>query len=321
MTMRLAACGLVLALCAAPATSSAAEDTRLLIVTGVSGDEAHAKEFQTLGTGLVDAAKKRGLSDVVYLAENPAVDAVRISGRSTREGVLKAFADLAGRAKPGDQVFILLIGHGSFDGRLAAFNLPGPDLTADDVATALKRLAAQRVVFVNAASASGAFLDGVKGPGRTIITATKTGGERNETRFAPFFVEALESDVADRDRNGRVSVLEAFDYARAKVTGAYEQEGHLLTEHATLEDGSQGALASTMYFAPSLPPAAAASGNPAVASLIAERDALERQVAELRGKKASMDAATYDADLERLLTALARKTKELRDLTGPEGKP
>jgi hypothetical protein len=298
-----------------------AEETRLLVVTGVSGDEAHAKDFQQWGASLVDAARKRGLSDVVYLAENPAVDAAHVSGRSTRDAVLKASTDMAARAKPDDLVFILLIGHGSFDGRQGAFNLPGPDLTVDDVAGALKKLSAQRVVFVNTASSSGAFLEGLAGPRRTIVTATRTGGERNETRFARFFVEALEGDLADRDRNGRISLQEAFDYARTKVTGSYEQEGHLLTEHATLDDGSQGAMAATTYFGASAPQTAASSRNPKVAALAAERDALERQVAELRVKKGSMDAARYDAELERLLTELALKSRELRDLEGAEAQP
>lgn len=314
--MRLAtlcACGLGLWLSGGASIAAAAEEHRLLIVTGVGGDDAHAKDFQQWGARLVGAAKKRGLSDVVYLAENPAADAQRISGRSTRDSVLKAGADLATRAKPGDLVFILLIGHGSFDGRQATFNVPGPDLTAVDVSVMLRGLSAQRVVFVNTASASGAFLETVAGPGRTIVTATKTGGERNETRFAPFFVDALETEAADRDRNGRVSVLEAFDYARAKVAESYEQGGHLLTEHATLQDGSQGVMASAIYLAPSLPQTGAAASDPAVPALTLERDALERQVAELRAKKATMDPAQYDAELERLLTDLARKTKEIRD--------
>ena len=85
---------------------------------------------------------------------------------------------------------------------------------------------------MNTASSSGAFLQPLAGPARTIVTATKTGGERNETRFAEFFVQALDAEEADRDRNGRVSVLEAFDFAAAKVKAAYEKEGHILTEHA-----------------------------------------------------------------------------------------
>ncbi len=93
------------------------------------------------------------------------------------------------------------------------------------------------MVFVNTASSSGEFLKGLAGPGRTIVTATRTGGERNETRFPAFFVEAFTGDGADRDRNGRISVQEAFDYARTKVQQAFEREGYILSEHATLDDG------------------------------------------------------------------------------------
>ena len=136
---------------------------------------------------------------------------------------------------------------------------------------------------MNTASSSGAFLQPLAGPARTIVTATKTGGERNETRFAEFFIEALDTEAADRDRNGRVSVLEAFDYAAAKVKTAYEQEGHILTEHATLDDGNQGKLAATQYLAPERSRTAAAqAADPALRALLEQRDALERQVAELR---------------------------------------
>ncbi|MFL5335147.1 MAG: C13 family peptidase [Geminicoccaceae bacterium] len=111
----------------------------------------------------------------------------------------KAITDIAARCRPNDEVFILLIGHGSFDGKQAAFNLPGPDLTAGDFAELLSKLASQRVVFVNTASSSGPFVDALKGPGRTIVTATKTGGERNEPRFPAFFVEAFQHQVALAD--------------------------------------------------------------------------------------------------------------------------
>src|SRR5439155_10102118 len=91
------------------------------------------------------------------------------------------------------------------------------------------------------------FLAALAGPGRTIVTATKTGGERNETRFPSYFVEAFEDNAADSDRNGRVSVFEAFEYARTKVAKSYEQQGLILTEHAALDDGNQGKLAATLF--------------------------------------------------------------------------
>jgi hypothetical protein len=148
------------------------------------------------------------------------------------------------------------------------------------------------------------------------VTATKTGGERNETRFPAFFVEALQSESADRDRNGRVSVQEAFDFARQRVTSSYEQGGHLLTEHAVLDDLSEGKLASQIFLAPrgAQSPAVAAATDPKVRALLEERDALERRIGELRLKKDSMDAATYDTELERLVTELALKSRAIREL-------
>ena len=155
--------------------------------------------------------------------------------------VEKAFTDLAARARPNESVVVLLIGHGSFDGTQAAFNLPGPDLTVPDWARLLGKLSAQRVAFVNTTSSSGAFLPAIAAPGRVVVTATKTGGERNETLFPEPFVEAFNDDAADRDRNGHVSIGEAFEYAKAKVVQAFQQKGLLLTEHATLDEGTGGA--------------------------------------------------------------------------------
>lgn len=304
-------------LCSAPlARVASAQDTHLLVVVGVGGDEEHVQKFAGFATTAIDAARKLGVLDanVSYYGENVEQSGGRMKGRATRDNVTKAFADLAVRAKPNDTVFVLLIGHGSFDGRTAAFNLPGPDLTAADYATLLTRFPTQRVVFVNTASSSGAFVEALAGPARTIVTATKTGGERNETLFPGFFVEALAAEAADRDRNGRVSVLEAFDFATAKVKAAYEQDGHILTEHATMDDGNKGALASAQFLAPERSRTAAAqSADPKLRALLEERDGLERQVAELRLRKDALDAARYDAELEKLLTELALKTRAIRD--------
>lgn len=240
-----------------------------------------------------------------------------MKGRGTRDTVTKAFTDLAAKTKPNDELFVLLFGHGSFDGKTAAFNLPGPDLTAGDYAMLLQKFTTQKVAFVNTTSSSGAFLEPLAGPARTIVTATRTGGERNETRFAEFFVQALDAEEADRDRNGRVSVQEAFDFTAAKVKAAYEKEGHILTEHAALDDGSQGKLASSQYFAPERSRTAAAqSASPQLRAALEQRDALERQVNELRLKKDSMDQAAYDRQLETLLTDLALKTRQIRELEG-----
>jgi len=300
-------------LCASPLL---AQQTHLLVITGVPGDEEHAKQFAKWADAFIDAAKKKDSvpdANITYLSE----------ARAARANVEKAVADIAAKAKPNDGVVILLIGHGSFNGTTAVFNLPGPDLSAEEWAKLVGRLSAQRVAFVNTASSSGAFLQPMTAPGRVVVTATKTGGERNETQFPEFFVAAFNDPTADRDRNGHVSIAEAFEYAKTKVTQAFQQKGLLLTEHATMDDSGEGHLASTMFLGIGRAEGALAvdTTDPAMKQLVDEKDAIDRQIAALKLRKNGMDDAQYDAQMEKLLTDLALKTKAIRDLQAKKDKP
>jgi hypothetical protein len=303
------------ALCA---SSAVAQQTHILVVTGVPGDEEHATQFEKWATTFVDAAKKK---DAV-----PDANITVLSGKAaTREGVEQAFRAIAARAKANDGVVILLIGHGSFNGTTAAFNLMGPDLAVADWARLLGMFSSQRVAFVNTSSSSGAFLPGVAAPGRVVVTATKTGGERNETQFPAFFVEAFADHAADRDRNGHVSIAEAFEYAKTKVVQAFQQKGLLLTEHATIDEGAgpDSRLAATMFLGTGRAEDALAvdTADPAMRALVDERNAIEQQIAALKLKKESLPEADYDAQMEKLLTDLALKTKAIRDLQSKKSKP
>lgn len=162
----------------------------------------------------------------------------------------------------------------------------------------------QQVVFVNAATGSGDFVPVLAKSGRVVITATRTAMERNESEFLGVFTKALNSEEADADKDGRLSVLEAFRYARAEVAKSYERTNRMLTEHAVLSDSI---IAGRITFG-----GKAVSANPRVAALIAERQILESQVAALRTRKATMAADAYDAELERLLLAIAEKTQAIK---------
>lgn len=303
-------------LCSAPAFAQA---THLLVITGVPGDEEHAAQFQKWATSFIDAAKKKDAvadANITLLADR----------KATRDGVEKAFADIAARARPNEGVVVLLIGHGSFNGTDAAFNLPGPDLTVADWSRLLGKLSAQRVAFVNTTSSSGAFLPAIAAPGRVVVTATKTGGERNETLFPEFFVGAFNDNSADRDRNGHVSIGEAFEYAKAKVVQAFQQKGNLLTEHATMDEGGAagaGHLAAALFLGTGRAEDSLAvdTADPAMKALVDERNTIEQQIAGLRLKKGSMSDAAYDAEMEKLLTNLALKTRAIRELQAKKGKP
>ncbi|MGE0703209.1 MAG: C13 family peptidase [Vicinamibacterales bacterium] len=313
--VRLAA---ALAILGATALPAAAQQTHLLVIVGVGGSPDHVKRFHGYGTTIVDSAVKGGLPEaqITYLADKPE-EAPAADARSTRENVSKALSDLAAGSGANDEIFIVLIGHGTFDGQQGAFNLGGPDLTAADYATLLGAFKTQRIVFVNTASSSGAFLSALAGPARTIVTATRTGGERNETRFAEHFAAAWNTESADSDRNGRISVQEAFEYARLNVEASYKQTGHIPTEHPTLDDGSDGKLASTQYLTPPRSRSGEmASADPKLQKLVAQQDELQQQIDRHRLMKDRMDAAQYEAELERLLTELALVSRTIRDMEG-----
>ena len=324
----LAAVPALLAL-AAPA---AAQQTHVLVVTGLSGDPAHAEQFHGWAATLVDAATERyGLpaDHVTWLAERADADPDRTDGRSTGENVQAAVTAVAERARPDDHVLIVLIGHGSYRNGESRFNLPGRDLTADDYAVLLDRLQAQRVSFVNTAAASGGFIEALSGEGRAVVTATRSGGQWNETVFGGHFVAAFAegSTEADQNRDGRVSVLEAFGYAAARVNRAYEADGRLQTEHALLDDngdregarepdpaGSDGALARTLFI--SAGEGAGIPGwpdDPALRALYQERLEIQERIEALQATRGGTDEAVYEAELEKLLVAIALKGREIRE--------
>lgn len=326
-SVRLLTCCTFLAL-AAPA---AAQSVHLLVVVGLAGDPEHAELFQRWASTLVDGATgSLGIArdQVLYLSDQPDKDAKRTTGKSTQQEIQRAFATLAKSAKEDDVVFVVLIGHGTFDGKVAKFNLPGPDMTPADFAPLLKSIPSRHIVFVNTASSSGPFLEELAGPGRTIVTATRTGAERFATLFGGYFVDALFSDSADADKNRRISVLEAFDAAKLGVARAYEQEGIMLTEHPLLDDTGEGKGAGdpkadgkigrvAAILSLGTPHSAeAALADPKMRALYEERRDLERRVEGLKLMKSGMEPARYASELEKLLTALAVKSKEIRDLEG-----
>jgi len=301
----------------------------LLIVVGLAGDPEHGALFTKWGSALADASANVGVmrERLVYLADVKD-EGAKANGRATREEIEKALAAFAKAATPEDVVYVVLFGHGSYDGQTARFNLPGRDMTPADFDALLRNVPARNVVFVNTSSSSGPFLEELSGPGRTIITATRSGAEQFTTLFGGYFVEAFSTESSDADKNGRISMLEAFQYARTEVARAYEREGLLATEHAMLDDngdkngsqtpsptGADGKLAASMSLG-SAADAAPLPEDPTLRALHLERRDLERRVESLRLLKDSMPPAKYASELERLVTDLALRTREIRKLEG-----
>lgn len=313
-----------------------AKESYLVIITGLGGEDSYRQKFHEWSLAMRDAAIERdGLSEdnIFYLAEKKELAPDIVYESSRKENVIALFEKLQQTVRPGDQLYVLLVGHGSFRSEQSRFNLPGPDLTAEDFESLLKPFAEQQIVFVNASSASGGFLPALSGANRVIVTATKSGYERNESQFGKYFVEAYAGEGADTDKNERVSVLEAYTYARTRVGEYYEEENILQTEHALLDDNgdgegshdpgeAEGDVAGSAYL---MGVAAAAEGfsgedvasDPELAALVEKRQELEGRVEALRLQKDSMPEELYMQELEALLVELAQVTERIEERRQP----
>lgn len=298
----------------------------VVLVQGASGEPQFAAQHRgwldQMATSLRDSFKVAA-DHLVVLAERP----VEGSGerRATAEEVRAVLARVAQGATASDVVFVMLIGHGTGEGAAAKFNLVGPDLTVAEWSDLLTPIKA-RVVFVNTASVSFPFAAGLTGDRRIVITATSQPAQRYATIFAGAFAEALTAPAADLDKNGRISIWEAFTYASRLQKAHFEQKGLLVTERALIEDngdgvgrdaasptGEDGMLATMTYLDAVVE---ARPTDPALQMLLQRQELLTQQVDELRRKKATMPPAEYEAAWEKLMIDLATLGAEIRKKGG-----
>ena len=291
----------LLAVLRAARAPAAAQDTHLLVITGVGGDEEHATQFHKWATAIVDAAKKRRRARRQHhLSRREARAATRRASAAARRArtSTKAFADLAARAQAERRgLRRCSSATAASTARQAAFNLPGPDLTAADYAQLLDKFAdaARRRSSTRRARAARSCRP-LAGPGRTIVTATKTGGERNETRFP-----RVSSSRRSTTRRPTAIATAACRCSKRSSTrrrrsqASTSRTGHILTEHATLDDGGEGKLAATLFLesrARRRGRRRATSTDPALRALLEEQRrarAADRRAAGCR--KTSMDPA------------------------------
>jgi hypothetical protein len=265
-----------------------------LIVGGLGGEPTYSEQFAKDTDALATVARRTTAQGRVIVLKGEA---------ATREALVNSLESLRTRAKAADSVVVMLVGHGSYDGEAYKLNLPGPDIDGEELAKLLGAVPARSQLVVNATSASGAILEKWAAEGRTLITATRSGFERNATRFAQHFAAALATGSADINKNGAITAQEAFDYASRSVADSFEKDGTLATEHPQIAGGA--ATRFTVARLASAGPAASVSTNPAVAALIAEKEKLDAEIEALRGRRESMANDAYFAELQRLLVQLA----------------
>jgi hypothetical protein len=286
-----------------------------ILLAGISGDKDLQREFigevKDLYTILSGPMQLAG-DHIRVLVDDPTLLPGVAAAKSTTENLLGSCREIAGRSAEDDRVFVFIAGHGNFDGKTYKLNLVGPDPTADELAAAIYSIPARSFVVVNTTTCSGGSAAALARPGRIVVTATRTGQEKNRTYMGRFFVEALKDSSADVDKNGRISVQEAFNYALQKVEEYYSGEGLIQTEHPVLNDGSDGLLARTAYLDSGMSSSDESTLSAEEIRLKKESDSLEKEIEALKHAKAGMSEEDYEKKLEGLLLRLAEVNAKQR---------
>jgi hypothetical protein len=291
---------------------SAHATTYYVTISGLGGEPDYDQRFKMWTEDIDSSLKKAGGDSKILTLEEPTRDEIRVRMNA-----------LAKEAKPADAFVLMLIGHGSYDGVEYKFNIPGPDLSGAELAAMLDHIAATRQLVVNMTSASGGSIDFLRKPGRVVITATKSGSEKNATLFARYWADALRDPAADADKNETVSALEAFQFASRKTGEFFETEKRLATEHSVLEDtgkgegerkpgadNNEGKLAAAFPVV-RLGANAAAARDPAKRPLLQQKEQLEQAIDRLKYDKAALPADVYKKQLTQLLLQLAKVQEEI----------
>jgi len=289
------------------------DPTTVVLVVGAEGDPEFGTNFLHQADVWEKACARAGVHTVTIGS------ATNTNDHDQLKQVLQA------EPKDGSaQLWLVLIGHGTFDGKQARFNLRGPDVSADELADWLRGFH-RALAIIDTAASSAPFLTKLSATNRVVISATRSGNEQNYTRFGQYFAAALADLQADIDHDGQISLLEAFLVASRQATDFYKLQGRLVTEHALIDDNGDGlgtpadwfkglravkqasngaALDGTLAQQFCLLPSAAEQAL--TTEQLAQRDALERALFLHREKKSAIPEEEYYAELEKLLLQLAK---------------
>ena len=302
-----------------------------VIMAGPTVGETNETQFRQWAFSLHDIlARDYGYtSDSITLlydkGKTESVGDERIDSACDRGGIEEELSALASRVNTGDQITLYLIGHGSGAEEEAKFNIVGPDITGSEFAGMLDQFKNQDIVIINTTSASYGFSTSLSGEGRVVISSTRSPSERYDPIFSRYFIEALDNRNGDRDKNNRVSMLEAFEYAKSNVEAWYEEQGRLASEHAGLDDNgdalfslnpvvdaADGRLAEIAYIDSAVDEVSGL--NPQARQLKFHMQELERDIFILRGRKQDFLESDYWQEMESLLVELAIVTGEFEEV-------
>jgi hypothetical protein len=313
---------LALSICVVAAAGG--EDRPCVVtVVGAPGEPEYAAQFRQSALRWAAAAHKAGAESILVGLSDP-------TGVTDHDRLQSILAETAKATTAHEPLWVVLIGHGTYDGHEAKFNLRGPDLTDLELSEWLASYK-RPVIIINCASASGPFMNRLSSSTRVVITATKSGYEMNFARFGQYLAEAIADPRADLDKDGQVSLLEAFLTASSRVEEYYRTHSQLATEHALLDDNGDklgtppnffrgvraiqrakdgAALDGIRAHQLHLIPSDRERGIPV--EMRRKRDQLELSIAALRDQKAKLGEEPYYVQLEKLLVELARLYREMK---------
>ena len=302
-----------LALCLVAGALALSATNYYVTIAGLGGEEDFDQRFAGWATDLDKTFRGAATAEVHTLH----------GADSTREKVRALFEQIAAKAVEDDALAVMLIGHGSYDGFQYKFNLVGPDITAVELGQLLDRVKAGRQMIADMTSSSGGALPALQRPSRVVITATKSGTEKNAVVFARYWAAALSDATSDTDKNEVISALEAFNYATRKTADFYTSQQRLATEHPVIEDTGTGegvreatpengqGLKAGSFPLLRIGKTQLAAQDPAKRALLEKKESIEQQIDKLKYEKAAMPLTEYRRQLTELLLELAKTQAEL----------
>lgn len=278
----------------------------ITIVQGLGGMPEYDEKFEQQRADIAEASAALSGSEYVSV----------FSGEeASRDALLSHFTEQAAGMTEEDRAAIYLIGHGSFDGDEHKFNIPGLDISTSDLNGILAELPGGPNILLSTASTSGAMLEPLAGERRILITATRNGNERNATEFGTYLARALASESADLNKNGYVSVEEAFAYAERETAGFYEANSKLATEHPQLN----GDGADRFNLARLTADSGAGSDDPELRRLQEQRQSIDAAIEDLQLRRDELSTEEYNQQLRELILESARIGEQIDALNGGGG--
>ncbi len=280
-----------------------------LILSGLGGEDSYEAAF--------DAQVGRMRESALNLVNDPAQLQVLSGERASLENIRMAFARLSRDLRPGDRLMVFLVGHGTYDGQDYKFNIPGPDLTGSELNQLLDSLPAREQLIAVMTSASGAVLESLAGEQRLVITATRSGFQRNAPVFGHFWATGLSADAADSNRNELITAAELFSFTADQVARHYQSDALLATEHAQISDPE---LAERFVVA-RIGLLGRSSLSRVTSSLLEQRTAVEARIQELMASRGQYSEGDYFDRLESLMLELGQVQRRIDQELGADRAP